>query len=256
MKRDDGEGGHRVPFIVYWPGHVKPGQTSDQLTSPTDVMATVAAIVGAKLPDAASEDSHNMLPALLEQAFAGGRYLSIRHGNWKLPDHKGSGGNNCNFPLLKRYVLKDIEPDAPGQLFDLAKDPGEKPMSNRSIRKLSGTQGHARCFKARRTQRAASGKHCRKNVSYRFQRRDENRRSPFAPVPPAVGLFHLPVPIHHPCPGIGGARPDLSLEKIVIAGANRLHQSPGLMEILRRRPTPAHLFLSVTSTLGNAPSSG
>lgn len=138
MKRDDWEGGHRVPFIVYWPGHVKPGRTSDQLISQTDIMATVAAIVGAKLPDDAAEDSYNLLPALLgetheqirpyllEQAFYGARYLSIRRGNWKLLDHQGSGGNNYNTPLLKRYALKDTEPDAPGQLFDLANDPGEK----------------------------------------------------------------------------------------------------------------------------------
>ncbi len=46
MKRDQWEGGHRTPFIVRWPGKVKAGATSDQLTSLTDVMATCAAIVG------------------------------------------------------------------------------------------------------------------------------------------------------------------------------------------------------------------
>ena len=100
MKRDDWEGGHRVPFLVRWPGQVKPGTTSAQLTSLTDVMATVAAVVGADLPKDAAEDSFNMLPALLgqdrgpirpyllQQAFGGPRYLSIRrgHGNtWTTP---------------------------------------------------------------------------------------------------------------------------------------------------------------------------
>ena len=37
------EGGVRGPMIVSWPGKVKPGTTSAQLTSLTDVMATVAA---------------------------------------------------------------------------------------------------------------------------------------------------------------------------------------------------------------------
>ena len=67
MKRDQWEGGHRVPFLVRWPGQVKPGSTSAQLTSLTDVMATVAAITGADLPKDAAEDSFNMLPALLGQ---------------------------------------------------------------------------------------------------------------------------------------------------------------------------------------------
>ncbi|MFM7605156.1 MAG: sulfatase family protein, partial [Prosthecobacter sp.] len=39
VKRDAWEGGHRVPFIVRWPGRVKAGSTSDQLACLTDVMA-------------------------------------------------------------------------------------------------------------------------------------------------------------------------------------------------------------------------
>lgn len=138
MKRDQWEGGHRVPFLVRWPGLVKPGATCAQLTSLTDVMATVAAIVGADLPDNAAEDSFNLLPALLgqdrgpirpyllQQAFAGARTLSIRHGNWKYLDHTGSGGNRYdNDPGLKPFILPDTAPGAPGQLYDLEADPGE-----------------------------------------------------------------------------------------------------------------------------------
>jgi len=138
MKRDNWEGGHRVPLIVRWPGKVQPGSTCDQLTSLTDVMATAAAIVGRKLPASAAEDSYNMLPALLGQAqgpirqyvlqqgFGGDRYLAIRNGEWKYLDHKGSGGNRYeSHRLLKAYMLPDTEPDAPGQLYNLKTDPGE-----------------------------------------------------------------------------------------------------------------------------------
>jgi arylsulfatase A len=138
VKRDSWEGGHRVPFIVRWPGKVKAGTTSDQLTSLTDVMATVAAIVGEELPANAAEDSFNMLPALLgaamapirpyliTQAFGGVRNLSIRRGPWKYLDHTGSGGNRYdNTPGLKPFMLVDTVPDAPGQLYNLATDPGE-----------------------------------------------------------------------------------------------------------------------------------
>jgi arylsulfatase A-like enzyme len=139
IKRDNWEGGHRVPFLVRWPGRVKPGVTSDQLASLTDVMATVAAITGATLPGAAAEDSFNLLPALLgkdtapirpyllTQAFGGARHLAIRRGPWKYLDHPGSGGNRYeNNAELKRYALPDTAPDAPGQLYNLETDPGER----------------------------------------------------------------------------------------------------------------------------------
>jgi len=138
MKRDNWEGGHRTPFIVRWPGKVKAGSTSDQITSLTDVMATIAAIVDVKLPDNAAEDSYNMLPALLgedqkpireyilQQGFGGARYLAIRRGRWKYLAHQGSGGNRYEgHRLLKNYILPDTAPDAPGQLYDLEADPGE-----------------------------------------------------------------------------------------------------------------------------------
>ncbi len=136
MKRDDWEGGHRVPFIVRWPGKVKPDSTSAQTVSLTDVMATCAAVCGATLPGDAAPDSCNLLPVLLngdgsklardytvQQACS---VLSIRQGPWKYLDHRGSGGNNYDTSELKAYALPDIAPDAPGQLYNLETDPGEK----------------------------------------------------------------------------------------------------------------------------------
>jgi arylsulfatase A len=137
IKRDAWEGGHRVPFIVRWPGKVKAGTTSDQTLCLTDILATVAAITGTELPHDAAEDSFNLLPALegtatapirpylITQAFGGQRTLSIRRGNWKYIAHRGSGGNNYDKGEMKPYALPDTDPDAPGQLHDLATDPGE-----------------------------------------------------------------------------------------------------------------------------------
>ena len=136
MKRDQWEGGHRVPFIARWPNKITAGTTSDQTVCLTDVMATCAAIVEAELPRDAAEDSFNILPALL--GTAGDKpireftlhqtislALSIRSGDWKYLDHQGSGGNRYDNERLRQYVLKDTAPDAPGQLYNLADDPGE-----------------------------------------------------------------------------------------------------------------------------------
>lgn len=140
VKRDQWEGGHRTPFIVRWPGRVAANTTSDQLFSLTDVMATCAAITGTPLPNEAAEDSYNFLEVfmgtqgehsvrqyLLQQTIS--LDMSIRSGDWKYLDHRGSGGNNYDaggeWGMLP-YKLPDTDPDAPGQLYNLAQDPGER----------------------------------------------------------------------------------------------------------------------------------
>lgn len=136
MKRDQWEGGHRVPMIARWPGRIEAGSTTDQTVCLTDLMATCAAVVGAKLPNGAAEDSCDFLPVLLgsqgDQPVR--RYtlhqtislaLAIRRGPWKYLDHKGSGGNNYNSERLRPFILEEKAPEAPGQLYNLDTDPGE-----------------------------------------------------------------------------------------------------------------------------------
>lgn len=138
MKRDGWEGGHRVPFIVRWPGKFPEGLISNQMTNITDVFATVASIVGYNLNDEDATDSFDMLPEMLglqdglksirphmlTQSFRGA--FQIRQGNWKYLDHSGSGGNNYDEKeFLKKYVLPETAIGAPGQLFNLTEDPGE-----------------------------------------------------------------------------------------------------------------------------------
>ena len=136
MKRDQWEGGHRVPFIARWPGRIKPGSVTNQTICLTDVMATCAAITDYSLPNSAAEDSFNILPTLTgeQQDEPVRRYtlhqtislsLAIRRGPWKYLDHKGSGGNNYRGRYLKQYALPEKAPNAPGQLYNLKTDPGE-----------------------------------------------------------------------------------------------------------------------------------
>jgi arylsulfatase A len=137
MKRDAWEGGHRVPFIAHWPGRIPAGQVSCQMTNTTDIFATLASVVGYKLPDDVATDSFDMLPVmlgkqdrtksirphLLTQSFRG--EFQIRQGKWKYLDHPGSGGNRYDSGNLKKYAIAETAPGAPGQLYDLKKDPGE-----------------------------------------------------------------------------------------------------------------------------------
>lgn len=138
MKRDAWEGGHRVPFIVRWPGIFPKGLVSDEMTNTTDIFATLASIVGYTLKDEEATDSYDMLPAmlgiqdkqapirpyLLTQSFRG--QFQIRQGNWKYLDHLGSGGNNYDNKNLQKYALAEKAVDATGQLYNLSHDPGEE----------------------------------------------------------------------------------------------------------------------------------
>lgn len=131
MKGDAWEAGHRMPFVVRWPGKVRPGSVTRQVISFTDVLATFAALVGAELPHNAAEDSFNVLPVLLGDhsedepirppvvvpAMTG--MLSICSGPWKLIDGLGSGG----FSQPRR--LEPEPGDPTGQLYHLDDDPGE-----------------------------------------------------------------------------------------------------------------------------------
>jgi arylsulfatase A-like enzyme len=87
------EGGHREPFIVRWPGVVKPGSVCHHYVQQADVMATLAEIWGVKLPDSAGEDSFSFVSLLkgndqpvraqgVNTACNG--VPSIRQGSWKL----------------------------------------------------------------------------------------------------------------------------------------------------------------------------
>ncbi len=106
-KRDAWEGGHRVPFMARWPGKIKANAVSDEVVCHVDFMATVAAILGQKLPDNAAEDSFSILPALLSEQLsapireatvhhsARGKF-AIRQGEWVLIDAPSGDDNGAN----------------------------------------------------------------------------------------------------------------------------------------------------------------
>lgn len=127
MKGDIWEGGHRVPFVVRWPGQTPAGGLSDETITFTDMLATFGAIVNHDIPE--STDSYNLLPVLTGQSYdspirevtvhGGSGYRAIRQGKWKLIPGLGSGG-------FSDPRTREPGPDEPaGQLYNLEADPGE-----------------------------------------------------------------------------------------------------------------------------------
>ncbi|MFC2141614.1 arylsulfatase [Acidobacteriota bacterium] len=121
------EGGHRVPFIVRWPGIVKPGTQSDVPVSLTDMMATFSEFLDFPLPDNAAEDSINILPAILAGEAAHIRRPAL------ITDTGGHVSELGSFSIRRgKWKLIEINPRPAGEpettiyeLYDMAKDPYE-----------------------------------------------------------------------------------------------------------------------------------
>ncbi len=122
-KADAWEGGHRVPFMVRWPGVVKPGSVCNQLVYQADFLRTFSDVFGVKLPDNAGEDSFSLMPLLKggdkpirENAVSASinGVPGVRSGSWKYILAPGSGGWG-----------KGGDQSQPVQLYNLADDLGE-----------------------------------------------------------------------------------------------------------------------------------
>ncbi len=147
------EGGHRVPFIAHWPGHIKPGSTSRQLISQIDLLATFAAVVEQSIPEDANVDSLNQLPEWVGESKQpirdrlvispnSPKHLAVRKGNWVYIPEQGAGGFQgkkpgnhlfsdapalpfCNREHSDYRDGRLVESAPAAQLYHLEKDPGQ-----------------------------------------------------------------------------------------------------------------------------------
>lgn len=123
------EGGFRVPCIMRWPGKIPEGRTCDEIAATMDVLPTLAAITGAKLPSDRIIDGKNILPLMRgdpdaktpheHYCLAHGQG-AVRSGKWKFyPWPEGA--------QVKGKNKKDDGPvKGPAvQLYDLSVDIGE-----------------------------------------------------------------------------------------------------------------------------------
>lgn len=124
QKADIWEGGHRVPFIVRWPDHIKPRTRSDALICLIDIFPTIANLLE---QPASTEDGLSFLAALKGAKSARDHLVhhsydgtfAIRQGSWKLSPALGSHGFS---------EPQTVEPTANGplgQLYNLKSDVGE-----------------------------------------------------------------------------------------------------------------------------------
>jgi arylsulfatase A len=110
------EGGHRVPAVAWWPGHIEPGTSSDALTISLDIMPTLLALARAPVPEGHHLDGIDLSPVLLEGKGIGERTLFWEHVN----------GNGRRSQAMRQGAWKLVQIGNKPQLFHLGKDLGEK----------------------------------------------------------------------------------------------------------------------------------
>lgn len=131
------EGGCREPFVMRWPGRIRAGRVSDAIVASVDLLPTLAAITGARLPGH-KLDGMSQLPLLLDEAAAPPRNFNVyfyldeliayREGRWKyfFPFTAGqyqeghpAGRDGTPAPARSKRFEQPM-------LFDLDSDPGER----------------------------------------------------------------------------------------------------------------------------------
>ena len=125
-KRDLYEGGIRMPTIAWWPGKVKAGTSSSEMSAIWDIMPTIADVTGAKLPDGV--DGISLLPTLLSS----GDQKTHDHLYWEF--HAWSAGHSQAVRFndgehkwkAVRVYTEENRTTPPLELYDLASDLGEQ----------------------------------------------------------------------------------------------------------------------------------
>jgi arylsulfatase A-like enzyme len=127
MKGDIYEAGHRVPFIVKWPGKIPASSESHHQNSLANFYATVAGLLN---KPSEAIDSHSILDELTQKEnilvtkaivnHSSRGHFALRYGDWKLIEKRGSGGFT---PPVTAHT-----PDGERQerLFNLKEDPSEE----------------------------------------------------------------------------------------------------------------------------------
>lgn len=109
------EGGIRVPTILRWPGRLPKGVTSVQPAMSMDLTATIASACGVQPDPSQPYDGIDLLPIL-----SGQRAIAERTFFWRIrrADRHQSACRRGNWKWISDSGFE--------QLYDLAKDPGER----------------------------------------------------------------------------------------------------------------------------------
>lgn len=119
------EESYRTPFLVKWPGAIKPGSINTDLVQNIDFAPTFLDICGVEIP--ADMDGKSVVPLLKGEKPADWR-THLYYTYYEYPGahsvRRHEGVSNKRYKLI-RYYGKDVENGEEWELFDLKTDPSE-----------------------------------------------------------------------------------------------------------------------------------
>lgn len=118
------EGGTRVPFIVNWPGKIKPG-ISDALVSQIDLLASFSVMLHKPIKLTDTLDSENILPAIVGKSTTGRSVLIEHAGSYAIVKDQWKyiePSNGISFAPLTATETGNAPIE---QLYNLKEDMGE-----------------------------------------------------------------------------------------------------------------------------------
>jgi len=116
------EGGIRVPLIVYWPGHTKPGMVTDVPVTGTDFYPTLLEMLDLPLMPEQHKDGISFVPLLDGKPFIGHDAIY-----WHFPHYSNHGNQSPGGAVrVGKYKLLEYFENGTVQLFDLDNDLGEQ----------------------------------------------------------------------------------------------------------------------------------
>ena len=126
MKFASWEGGHRMPFLVRWAEGISESRTCDQTVVFSDLLATLAELVGLKQIRAGmAEDSVSFLPYLVDAKKKTSPRSpiihdrrTIRDGDWKLILPKRPKRSNNKKAVAELYNLKEDRAEQNNQISE------------------------------------------------------------------------------------------------------------------------------------------
>ena len=118
------EAGTRVPFILRWPGRVKPG-VSLALVSQVDLLRSFARLGGGALGSDAGPDSVDALDALVGDDDKGREHVVMQAGTLVLRIERWKYISPSPGPARSANTDIELGNDPAPQLYDLVADPGE-----------------------------------------------------------------------------------------------------------------------------------
>jgi uncharacterized sulfatase len=112
----------KVPAIVRWPGHIKPGTTVNRTVTNLDWFPTICSMANVSIPERAQIRGRDFLPLLKGKSIPWDNDLFAQYSMW---DWHQTGADLRCYRTVRWKLVRDFKHKDKDELYDLVNDPAE-----------------------------------------------------------------------------------------------------------------------------------